>query len=421
LTALSAKSGKPFWTTSFSGTSSLTAASEVPSFDTLLHDAKGPSRDILITLHSFASGPGFETAADLVSGKTGAKHAYATTTSSLIDYAVFFRVPDLTGDGLDDVVMTLDSTSPIVEALHGHSGTKIWTTHKVAVSGFGGVTAVGHLTPGKAPDLAVSRTISMMPPLNQITVVRGSNGHRVWSRKASVTYALSHAGPKGQPAVLLERLVYGMDGTHSGNAVTFAAVSSTNKVLYTRRASERVVTANPQTSGSFAEGVEPIGDVQADGAPDFNVQMEVVSSSSTVTHKATVDDLMSGRTGALHKIDFDTGSKGSLHKGAATDLLAVSLHNGAPEITAWNGSTRKRYYSKVIPGLHSLFWAWTGGLRVTGHSCSDVSLATTRANGQDTLGVLTARGKRLWSINFSATQATGGELVRYPKPKHYCV
>jgi hypothetical protein len=64
--------------------------------------------------------------------------------------------------------------------------------------------------------------------------------------------------------------------------------------------------------------------------------------------------------------------------------------------------------------------AEVAGARLTGHRCSDVMLMAVDG-GHEVLGVLSARGRVLWTVSFGLDQATGGSRSRHADPARFCV
>jgi hypothetical protein len=412
---LAGKTGKPLWSHTFTGTDTSTASTSVPTFQNVIHDVKGPAMDVLVTLETTLSGgAGDQTAPAIVSGVTGKAHRPGSAFASTNGFPTFTAIPDLTGDGLDDLLV-LDSNTPgLVEAEHGHSGAMAWK-QSMPVDFFTGATAIGSYSHRKITDIAI---IESNPATDdaQITVLSGANGHALWSREAGNVYLLQKAGKKLAPALGLDTQEFTTTTATTTSTIAYEAVSVADKVIYAKKASASVT--NPPGAGSSGNGggVDPLGDVQVDGSLDQTLSAEADSGSA----RKIINGVVDGRTGKFRSVSFDVGADGSLRKGPATDLLQVEIPGGRAQVIGLRGLTGKRYYARMVPGPHHLDGADVSGLRVTGHSCSDIAL---RAIGgtTNTLAMLTARGAVLWSVRFTSADPIGGTLISHKAPKHFCV
>jgi hypothetical protein len=413
---LAGKTGKPLWSHTFTGTDTSGGGStSVPTFQNVIHDVKGPATDILVTLETTLSGgTDDQTTPAIVSGVTGKTHRPGSAFASTNGFPTFMAIPDLTGDGLDDLLVLDPSTPGLVEAEHGHSGAMAWK-QSMPVDFFTGARAIGSYSHRKITDIAI---IESNPAIDdaQITVLSGSNGHALWSREASDVYLLQEAGKKLEPALGLDTQEFTATTATTTSTIAYEAVSVADKVIYSKKVSARVT--NPPGAGSSGNGggLEPLGDVQPDGSLDQTLSAEADSGSA----RTFVNGVVDGRTGKFRSVSFDVGADGSLRKGPATDLLQVEIPGGAAQVIGRRGLTGKRYYARMVPGLHHLDGADVSGLRVTGHSCSDIAL---RAIGgtTNTLAMLTARGAVLWSVRFTSAEPIGGTLISHKAPKQFCV
>jgi hypothetical protein len=60
------------------------------------------------------------------------------------------------------------------------------------------------------------------------------------------------------------------------------------------------------------------------------------------------------------------------------------------------------------------------GLRTTGHGCSDVETGAINRSHHVALDLVSGSGARLWSVRYSLKRLTGGHVVRYKAPQHFC-
>jgi hypothetical protein len=418
--ALSGKTGKRLWSHSFVGTYGAGATSTaIPTFDGVIHDVKGPTMDALVTLETaLPSAGGDQTTPVIVSGVNGSVHHPGAAVTSTAGFPSFQAIPDVTGDGLSDLLLLDPGTPGLVEAKHGHTGVVFWKRSQT-VDSFTAAMAVGSYSRRSISDIAVAQS-SPVDGSADITALSGHNGHKLWSRVAGGIYLLGKAGKHLQPALGLVTSSSSSTSTTSTTGLAYEAVAVTGKLIYSKHRSVKVTDPPGSTSSGSSSGLDPLGDVQPDGSLDQIGALFVSADSATKSVSVTVHGVVDGRTGRLRKVSFDTGADGSLRKGAATDLLEVELAKGKPQITARRGLTGKRYYLRTVPGLHHVEGAVVTGMRVSGNSCSDIAL-TTIAGTTNTVGVLSARGTVLWSVTFNSSQPTGGTLAHHKAPKHFCV
>lgn len=425
LRALSGRTGRLVWSRTITGTYGTgNAQASVPNLEGVLHDVKGPTNDVLVTLETTVTEPiSYRAVPELVSGADGSLHqpgrGYSTETDRSPE---FLPLADVDGDGLADILAVVPGSAGFVKAEKGHSGAAIWTNSAVHPVAYGtSLTALGRYSHRNFPDIALS--VSNTSTGNtDISVLQGRNGHLVWARSAPSLglYLLGKAGKHLVPAVGVLSHEDTSTATTTTNSLDFKAVTAANKALYDKHVSVSV-TDPPGTFGTGSgSGIGPLGDVEPDGSMEQLVQLEADAEAPGNTVIKNLNGYLDGRYGKFHKVTFNSGAVGSLHKGNGMDLLAVKLVKGRPQITARKGSTTKRYYQRTVSGLHGIDAAWVTGLRVSGQACSDISFSTLKGS-QNILGVLSARGAWLWSLSFTATQSTGGTLRHYKKPKHYCV
>jgi hypothetical protein len=420
--ALSGRTGKVLWTRAFTGAyGALGAQTSIPGFDGALHDAAGPDEDVLVSLETSLPSPnGFQTTPEIVSGVDGATHQPGNSFTSTEDYPSFMPLPDVSGDGLADMLVLVPGSPGLIQAERGHEGGRIWSSTAMPITFDTGAVVLGRFTHRAYPDIAIESAGG--PSLTLLfTVLDGRTGHKVWSRTASQVIVLGRAGRHLVPAVELTTDEFPVTSpTTITDEIEYEAIGVANKVIYRRRLSVSI----PNTSGGGTEsdvGTSAFGDVEPDGSAEtlVNLSLTVTGSTNDVTKALT--GYIDGRTGAFRPVSFDLGTDGSLRHGHGTDLLATDTTKNLVRLTARNGVSRRRYYQRNVAGLHGTFQHLTvQGLRVSGHNCSDLALTTVL--GTDGVeGVLSARGAWLWSVRFPANQMTGGTLRHYKSPKSYCV
>ncbi|HEX3825214.1 MAG TPA: hypothetical protein VHV79_12180 [Mycobacteriales bacterium] len=417
--ALSGAAGRVLWTRTVTGTfGSGNTQTNVPNLAGIFHNVKGPDDSVLVSLESTVS-TGDRTTAETVSERDGSLRTPGGSFTSADGYAGLLPIGDVNGDGLADILVLSQGSPGFELAEKGNSGAKIWQTSVVPIQQFDSLAIpLGHYSSRAYPDIAIESGFLAGP--NQITVLAGRTGHVVWSRPADVVYLLGTAGKHRQRAVGLQTESDGSGSTAFSVTERFTAVSAANKVIYNKS----VTVSVPLPSGSSATGtttdIQPLGDVEPDGSTERMVDVQVAAQSPTVNNSESIDGYVDGRFGSFRKVNFDTETDGSLHRGNGTDLLTLSLISGKPQLTAIDGKTRKVYYQRTLPGLHGIQQARVVGIRVSGQRCSDLSVATVAAS-RSVLGITSARGRWLWRVSFAANRVIGGTRTHAKAPKHYCL
>jgi len=421
LQALSGRNGGVLWTRTLTGTySAADSESDVPTFDGMIHDAKGPTSDILVSEASTVASPsGYEVTPVVVSGVDGALHEPGSGFTSDENYPDLASIPDVNGDGLGDILALVPGAPGFEQAETGRTGTLIWKTSVAPVSLLGAaVTVIGPYSHRSYPDLAIESFLPA-PPAEEVTAVEGRTGQLLWTEPDASVDLLGTAGPHHVPAVAV------VTDANSSTTSTFTigiedqALTAAGQVLYSRTVSLSLNKPTNATSLGGSTDVERFGDVEPDGSAELYVNLDIEATGTGVNITRSLTGYIDGRTSAFRKVMFDTGADGSLRKGKGTDLLGLTLVKGTPHLSAFSGTTLRRYYARAVPGLNGIQAAWVNGLRVSAHSCSDISLAT-NSGTHEVLGVLSARGRWLWRVRFTQSQPTGGMLIRSPPPKRFC-
>jgi hypothetical protein len=441
ITAYAGSTGKQLWSTPFDGVydPNLQESSNVAVGAMPIHDAHRKTVDVLVPTRTSLGGGDQQTQGHLVSGINGTTSMFAgpyTATNAFPTEAV---VPDLNRDGLQDVVVV--SPNSFVRALNGAnpSGTALWTA-SLGFTGLASVTAIPNYSHGSIPDLALA-TVQNGDEHLTYHVLSGARGHLLWTRKADALLLVHKAGPKLVPAVVLASRS-STESTHRDTATWhYAAITPANKVLYSKQLTGTISSTGPL--GGLNETISTMGDVNGDGAMDIHVTIDgvfppvsaILSAGSAAKPDLHIQDgIINARSGAFHPVVFQAAADGSLQQGARVDLLAAEAFHGHTRLTTRRGSTRKAYYTESVTTLTGTAAAWATGLRVSGHSCSDIALvartkpppptaiASAAATPQrEESAILTARGARLWTVTYPIKDATGGTLVQHKRPKHFCV
>jgi hypothetical protein len=420
--ALSGSRGRLLWSRTLAGSFGAggTQAS-IPSLDGMFHNAKGADNSALVSLETTLPAPsGDRTAPETVSDADGSLQTPGDSFTSTTNYPSLQPIGDVNGDGLADILVLSPGSPGFERAETGNTGAQIWQSSVVPIPGIlDGAMTVGHFSHRDYPDIAIEvGNFDVTPP--QITVLDGRTGRVVWTRMADTLYLLGTAGKHQVPAVGLETDSEGGGSTEFSDILRFKAVTAANKVLYNKLVTVSVaMPAGPPSTGTTTN-VVPLGDVEPDGSIERTVDVTVQAESGALVNSKTIDGYVDGRLGRFRKVNFNAEAAGSLHHGNGTDLLALDLLDGKPQLTALKGTTRTLYYKRALPALHGIQEAQVTGIRVSGQPCSDLSVATVKST-QSVLGIMSARAAWLWRVSFTQTQLTGGTLKHYKAPKHFCV
>ncbi|MBV9484809.1 MAG: hypothetical protein JO246_02005 [Frankiaceae bacterium] len=412
--ALRGDTGATLWTRSFSGYITFHHRREAqhgqPAIFGLVHDRRGRQDEILVTLTSGRTNHNGTVTPYLISTRDGSVISPGGTIHGHGDPPEVLPAPDETGDGLGDLLVVKPGDPGYVRLVHGNTAKPVWTTQGNGVYDGTGIQAVGEISGGSVPDLAVT-DLKRPPPdglTDRVSLLRGSDGTVLWTRPATFVESLGIAGANGTPAVGLLTLLYG-DLRHGHDSYKYAAIDATGNPVYSRRFSLSLRSGDP-ISGS---GITEFGDVQPDGSQDLEFQ-------EFGPHQEQADAVLSGRDASVRRFRFDAVADGSLQHGTGTDLLRYSTTKTGITLQGLDGATGAELYRRAVPSSVRAKAIRMQGLRITGHACSDLALATANRK-HDSIALLNARGRRLWTVTFSASDPTGGVLHRYPAPQHDCV
>jgi hypothetical protein len=419
LRALSGASGKLLWTHTFNGIRAADGdESNLPLFDGVLTESGSRGSNFLVASQT-TMGIDLTSIVYIVSGATGSPAQLGGSYTSSVAFPTFAALPDLDRDGVGDVLVLLPGGGGFVRAISSGTGNSIWTIDDGLISEIGQISVLPHFSSATTPDLAIL-VPNQPPPGSQVVVLKGSTGATLWRRAADGVMVIDRAGHNKVPAVGIDTVVTGDNGTSTAVAFDYQAVSPANKVVYRHRVSVSVHDPIGSPAAESGVAVQPIGDVQPDGALETQLRLEVSSATSKTTNARSISGIIDGRTGHFRALAPQTAADGSLRHGSGTDLLTTGISKHRPRVAARRGSSGTLYYQRVIAGVGAATGAQVSGLRVTGHSCSDLSLATA-VGTRLRLGILTARGAPLWLISFSTKTASGGTLAHFAAPKAFCI
>jgi outer membrane protein assembly factor BamB len=411
--ALSGTTGRTLWSQTFTGSIAFRGGLErlrnLPFIDGVVHDISGRDKDVLITVTSGRSG-GIVTPF-LLSGVNGAVRSPGGTVRSRADIPSIWPVPDETGDRLGDLLIMHPGSPEYVRLIQANSARSVWTRSGTGVSADTFVQPVGTLSRRSHPFIAITNLEAARPsrsPDDQsLSLLNGGNGRVLWTRNADFVIPLGVAGSASTAAVGLGTFLFGGNSGRT-ESVRVSAVTPLGRTIY-----RRTVALTLSSSGVNISSIRGLGDVQPDGSQDTALQV-------FGAHGAEADGVISGRTGTMRRFRFTNAVAGSLHRGIATDLVRVATTSAGVWLTGRDGATGTVFYGRLLPDTAGAQAAVVRGLRVTGHRCSDLSMSVTSPT-DNTVGLLSARGQRLWTVTYSSSQAVGGTLNGFPSPARFCV
>jgi hypothetical protein len=439
LTAWDGSTGRTLWTRSLTATATenggLTATDGDPRVVGVFHDVAGRDSDVLATE---TSSDGFDDNVTpvVVSGRDGS----VTTRRQISTEQQGSRIqisaePDLSGDGLDDILAVVPGFPPAsglphhlgrTLALRGDTGATVWTSHGVDLADLQEIDSAGTVSGGSVPDLvfeSINRKSNTLPHLFDFALVRGRDGKLLWQHSATEDVVLGHAGARRRGAVgLLREPNSDRAGDRTFSSVTLLAYAANGKRIYstTHRTSIRTVPKAKPRFG-FDDETNPFGDVQPDGSQDVAVQLLVRSGD----HRQVRNGIISGRDGRWLPRPFGLPADGSLRHGHGTDILVPVQKGHRFRLTGFSGRTGKRYFARQLR-VSDQDAVTAEGARVTGHQCSDILV------NPDThelfnaphfpvlFAVLSGSGHVLWTLRFHANHPLGGVLVTNAPPKRFC-
>ena len=336
-------------------------------------------------------------------------------------------VPDLSGDGLADVVLVVpgsgDGTG--VFARHGVDGTPIWTNTSLTLNPGASATPVGdvHASPDGSPvvdDVAINTGtpsgggLGLPLPLpdptapgdhGQVALLDGASGTQVWANDGDYAYPVLQAGKPLKPAVGVVTTDITSDDTTTTATATLVTYDDAGKQIYSTSWKASTKTDSSGDNSALAL-VLPIGDFDADGSTDGFVLVDVTSgdniaSFQTLFHGADGTPVKSGRTDPL----------GGSTTGHGDDLVLVRTHHGLI-VSVHKGADNSELFRTK---LHHTRGVQVGtALGVPLHdtsSCADVLVAGDGSH-HSAVGLLTAKGKVQWVVRFDPRTKDPGTVFR---------
>jgi hypothetical protein len=450
LTAWSGETGAKVWSRVLTGSSTTSGqeigAAAVPALIGVFHDVRGRSEDVLVS-EATDNGVDNETVTPVVvSGRDGSLTTRPSITAptesvaavgqpGLVDLAV---EPDLSGDGLDDILAIAPGLGQSAGSFHnvgftraiaGNTGKTIWTSHDSrlygALDGVESVQIAGAVSGGRVPDLVVvaARDKAYAARSLWFTLVRGRDGKVLWRKAATSDNILGKAGKHLRGAVgLIDQPGYDHKNGRTIDQFTTLAYRANGRQIYrkTYRLSVKTIPHAKPRFGGYDFELGPF-DIQPDGSADFGVAMTAHSGTND-RHR---DGVISGRYGNFIPLPFGDPADGSLRHGKGTDIVRTSEPTGQLVMAGFSSRTGDRYFTTSLRRPNQTTLEVTGA-RVTGHPCSDLvvdmdqSVILSSDHYPVTEAVISGSGHLLWTLRFRANRALGGALVDQTPPKRFC-
>ena len=354
-----------------------------------------------------------------LSAVNGKVRSLVGRTSSEDSLPSLQSLPDLSGDGRDDLGLLVGGAGARVEARRGTDGGVLWTAKPTALPDGAGLWPAGAVTAGRVggrvvQDVAVNvpaeplpqvltplADVPLSPPHGQVILLSGATGTQVWSREGDRPVAVERAGSPLRPALAVATVdsSNGADGTTV--TLKLVAHSAAGDVVYDRSYS---VTAEQSGDPGFGIGFAyTFGDLQPDGAQDVVVVLVAFNGDAMKEKVAVVD----GASGS--EVPGADTPLGPSVTGRGTDL-ATATSGSAVQVTVRRGRDRALLFTRTLrPGatMESTY-VWSEQLT---SRCADV-VVSSRGKTHEYVAVLSSTGAPRWSLLHKRASLAAGSVVR---------
>jgi hypothetical protein len=286
-------------------------------------------------------------------------------------------LPDVTGDGTPDYVLTSNGTARQTILENGATGRPVWQETSADGTSFGSYV---ELLPGAAAGKLGLLVEDGGFDGGSITAYAAATGTVLWTARGVGAEVIQDADHDGVPDVIV--LSFGMDF-----GFDFEEVSGR-----TGKGRWHVSVQPPQGNSASSIGGGDGGDLTGDGVNDLLFTLDVAGRSPV--HEQLVIDGRSGRTGRYHHLEgIPLGARLSSRGDALIDLLG---HPGSVTITARDLSRSLWTQSIPLKGVNSLVFLDFGTL--TRARSTDVLVSAFGAGGTYILAMDGHTGRVLWRV-----------------------
>lgn len=301
--------------------------------------------------------------------------------------SLVYLVPDLSGDGLTDLVTQVGSGNEVaLVAQSATGGAPVWVTRDLPIRWPTWIDALGDVTGDRRGDLTMGVDNVSDPDTSRVMVVSGADGTVATTYPGHGAMSLGDVDRDGRRDVS----VLSLDVESPQVTLTTTTYDARRRVIH-----RNVERLGPVDDDDFV-GVAAYdaGDVQGDGVRDLATFLGIDRGRTTASRRAIVD----GRTGrVLHR-----GEGVPLHASMdrrGDDLLRLAqASSDRVRVTAVQGSTGAVLWSTTIRTKASLtiFDTRVSWADVDGDRCTDIVLSLTDAEGSVTTVLRGRDGRAAW-------------------------
>lgn len=434
LTALDGRTGEPVWRYRAVGTTSgeddSYSGTRVPSFIGVA-ESSGATR-FLLSVSDFR----YDLSQDqvrgsgsvqpyAVDGATGRAGVLGARTSSSTSVPAAYALPDLSGDGQNDLGVLVGGEDGTLQARDSRTGAALWTHSGTPLHGGAYPVPVGRVLAGGTPDLAlvtgtpddpfqeatplgdlVPRTA---PAHGDVVLLSGRDGTAVASVPGDGALLLGRAGDPAVPAFG----VFTADATSTANRTEVTLHVAAHDASGAQRWHQQLTYGLDEGDGFAGGFAYELGDLDRDGALELRAELYVLGGEGQFSAKRYLLDGRSG-TQLQHPGDALFGST-SRH---GDDLVSVAGGKGAL-VTLRSGRTGTAVWSTRVAAPTPLKEVQAYAGRVRDDPCNDV-LVVAGGPDRDVIAVLSNTGRIRWSAAGPARTTAARAATAYRAPVLSC-
>lgn len=426
LTGLAGRTGATLWSHRDSGTASSSGTTQRSSVALLQGDLAGSRTSQFLVVRQDVEEVGGVAGTSVsgrvtafrVSGADGTVVRVVGPVESGDAVPQAQALPDLSGDGVDDVAVLQGGEQSEVRVVSGTDGGPVWSHTGTRLHDDAGLQPVGTVTGAQrggrpVPDLGLSTGTAEQPdgdpsggslpapgtaPAHgSVLLLAGDDGRQVLTVTGDRAVALERAGEARVPALGVATADVTEDDSTVRVALTVSAYDTAGTRLYTHE--ERVSAPATDGEGFGLAVAAPLGDLQRDGSQDVQASLVAVGDDEPVTR----DVLLDGRTGSALPYGAASPLYGSLSS-HGDDLVTVAPGDGVL-VTGRSGRTGRPVFATRVARGTRLATATAYAADRTGGPCDDVLVSATGPGG-DVSAVLRSDGRVRWSLQGPVGSAT---------------